>query len=155
MGRAPGSAPVRWPPTNEVWRGGGLPRRHHHFFTRGKKFRVPGCLSTSATHSKAEEFLRDRGGSDCVLWTIRFDTSRRCHHVNFISVHDGSLDAPGASPNIALEDEFLFSPYSVFTVAEEPVFRDAPTPAQPHLVVLLAAIDNKDEPETVELAPWS
>ena len=38
---------VRWPDSNEVVRGGGLPARHRAFFTVGKKYRVPMYLATS------------------------------------------------------------------------------------------------------------
>ena len=82
------AAPVRWPPTNCTWRGGALPPRFRHFFVPGKQFRTPMFLSTSSSRDKALEFLADRGGPDYVLWTIEFDPSRRCDHVNFIDRHD-------------------------------------------------------------------
>jgi hypothetical protein len=161
-GRTPGSLPVRWPPGNEVWRGGALPAEHHHFFTVGKTFRVPSFLSTSATQATADQFMQGRGMHNgrpaYVRWTIRFDASRRCNHVNFISVHDGSLapgglNAPGANPHVAREDEFLFAPYSVFTIISV-LFRDHPTSEQPHEIVLRASVDNLLELMSLENAPW-
>ena len=50
------------------------------------------------------------------------------------------------------EEEFLFAPYSVFTVRSA-MWRSG-TLADPHLVELDAAVDNRDEPETLPLAQW-
>ena len=160
-GRQQGSSPVRWPPSNEVWRGGALPPQHVHFFAVGKKFRVPCFLSTSATRSTAERFMRERGSPDHVLWRIRFDDSRRCRHVNYIAVNDGSLGEPGADPNTAREDEYLFAPYSVFTVESitwVPGHRSAENgedvPSH-YLIVMRAAVDNQTEPEDLDTSPWA
>ena len=156
-GRAPGSAPVRLPgvepqdaPGGRTWRGGALPRHHRHFYVAGKRYRVPMFLSTSSSKDKAVEFMRDRGGPDMVLWEFRFHSSGQCRHVNFINRHDGSL---GSNPNLAAEDEFLFSPYSAFTVVSV-VWTDAPSVASPNRVVLQPEIDNKDAPDDLPLAAW-
>ena len=45
-----------------------------------------------------------------------------------------------ANPNTARDDEFLFCPCSVVTVAEEPLFRSSPTPGQPHMIMLAVAM---------------
>jgi len=55
--------------------------------------------------------------------------------------------------NVAGEEEYLFAPYSVFTVVA--ARWKAGTTAEPHEVELLAAVDNKGEPEDLPLAPWS
>ncbi len=47
------------------------------------------------------------------------------------------------------EEEFLFAPYSTFTVVEVRV-----TDADPVVVRLLAAVDNLHEAEDLDLAPW-
>lgn len=51
------------------------------------------------------------------------------------------------------EAEFLWAPYSVFTVLDV-----ARSPSnsylEPHVVTLSAAIDNRIEPEDLPLAPW-
>ena len=55
--------------------------------------------------------------------------------------------------NVPGEEEYLFAPYSVFSVVT--ARWNAGTTAEPHEVELLAAVDNKREPEDLPLAPWS
>ena len=55
--------------------------------------------------------------------------------------------------NVPGEEEYLFAPYSVFTFRRSTW--NAGTTADPHEVELLAAVDNKGEPEDLLLAPWS
>ena len=50
------SASVKFPPNAVSHRGGALPQQHHHFFTVGKKYRVPMYLATSFDEDKAYEF---------------------------------------------------------------------------------------------------
>ena len=83
-----------------------------------------------------------RGDDDCVLWTIRIDSAQKCKHVNLVT-----------TTNVEGEQEYLFAPYSAFTVLS--VSWNAGTVAEPHQIDLLAAVDNKDEPEDLPLAPWS
>ena len=147
--RAPEAAPILWPKDNTVFRGGGLPERHRHFFVQGKQYRVPMFLSTSDQIQVTKKFM-ERQQEDKVLWTIKLDP-RGCKHVNFISIHDGSL---GPNPNVAVENEFLFAPYSAFTV-EAVEWQDAPTIQKPHTVVLRAEFDNQRAPENLPLAPWA
>ena len=47
--------------------------------------------------------------------------------------------------------EYLFSPYSTFTVISTTWSDDL---KQPHLIVLEAALDNQRESERLPLAPW-
>jgi hypothetical protein len=51
------------------------------------------------------------------------------------------------------EAEFLFAPYSAFTVVSV-----APSAQNsylaPHVITLAAAVDNRLEPEDLPLAPW-
>ena len=77
-----------------------------------------------------------------VLWRVRIDPERRCLHVNLVE-----------KSNVPGEEEYLFAPYSAFTVLSAK-WR-AGTVAEPHVVELLAAVDNKAEPEDLPLAPWS
>ena len=51
-------------------------------------------VSTSSSRGTADYFMQ-RQPEEPILWTIRFG-AQRCNHVNFISVHDGSL---GGDPN--------------------------------------------------------
>ena len=56
-------------------------------------------------------------------------------------------------PDLPDEKEYLFAPYSAFTVLSAE-WR-AGTAAAPHVIELLAAVDNKEAPEDLPLAPWS
>ena len=79
-----------------------------------------------------------------VLWRVRVDPVRRCVHVNLVTKR---------VPGLPDEQEYLFAPYSTFTVRRAQ-WR-AGTDAEPHLIELDAAVDNKAEPEDLPLAPWS
>ena len=130
------------PDDDVCFRGGGFLDDHRSFFTPGKAFRQPAFLATSFSPAVAHSFIAMRGGDDCVLWTIRIDSARKCKHVNLVT----KTNVPG-------EQEYLFAPYSAFTVLS--VSWNAGTVAEPHQIELLAAVDNKDEPEDLPLAPWS
>jgi hypothetical protein len=137
------SATVPKHPDDDVcFRGGGFLDEHRSFFTPGKAFRQPAFLATSFSQGVAHGFIAMRGGDDCVLWTIRIDSARKCKHVNLV-----------AKTNVPGEQEYLFCMYSAFTVLS--VSWNAGTVADPHQIELLAAVDNKDEPEDLPLAPWS
>ena len=55
--------------------------------------------------------------------------------------------------NVPGEEEYLFAPYSAFIVVSAR-WRSG-TVAEPHEIELLAAVDNREEPEDLPLAPWS
>ena len=78
--------------------------------------------------------------------------SRQCDHVNYVNKNDGSI-ANSLNPNSAAEDEYLFSPYATFTVTNA-TFEPAPTESNPHVVTLLAAVNNQDEPDHLPSGPW-
>ena len=69
-------------------------------------------------------------------------------HANFIDRTDGTVHG---------EDEFLFVPYSVFTVRavrwEAAPLVNALT-ARPHTIDVDVASDNKREARDLPLAPW-
>ena len=73
---------------------------------------------------------------------VRIDPERKCVHVNLME----KTNVPG-------EEEYLFAPYSAFTVLS--VRWGAGTVVAPHEIELLAAVDNKAEREDLPLAPWS
>ena len=79
-----------------------------------------------------------------VRWLVRIDPVRKCFHVNLVTKR---------VPGLGDELEYLFAPYSAFTVVA--TTWSAGTVAQPHVIELLAAVDNKAEPEDLPLAPWS
>jgi hypothetical protein len=77
-----------------------------------------------------------------VLYELLLDSYLGCVHVNYVD----RTNCPG-------EREFLFVPYSVFTV-EEVKWQPNPTWTNPHVVVLKVAIDNSLQSEDLPLAPW-
>ena len=56
-------------------------------------------------------------------------------------------------PGLPDEQEYLFAPYSAFSVLS--AAWNAGTVANPHVIELLAAVDNRTEPEDLPLAPRS
>jgi hypothetical protein len=111
--------PVKWPANSQLFRGGGFPDHLHGWFTAGKCFRVPMYLASSSNRDVSLKTFCKRAydqGVPAVLWTIHLDTNLRCVHVNYVD-----------RSNVEGEDEFLFVPYSVFTV------RSVDWKANPHL----------------------
>jgi len=124
-----------------TFRGGGLPDEHRSFFTVGRRYRTTRFVATSFRRSVAERFVSrrpDPAVNKAILWTVRFHPTDRCMHVNYLQ-DLSALD----------ESEFLFPPYSVFTVQK------VDWSASPLRVTLHAAVDNKEELEDLPLAPWS
>ena len=77
---------------------------------------------------------------------LSHDTQRRrfrCRHVNLVE-----------KSNVKGEDEFLFAPFSVFTVLSVNAPAKA-TATNPIVIVLEAAIDNRDEPDHLPWSPWN
>jgi hypothetical protein len=133
------------------YRGGGLPDKHHQFFQREKKYRVPGYLATSFSKEVTGRFMYKAfdSGIPPVQWIIKLDPRGasnivyRCKQVNYVlSSKFGDEEA-----------EFLFAPYSTFTV-ESTEFKVRSTYLDPHVITLVAAIDNRLEEEDLPLAPW-
>lgn len=135
---------VKWPKDNKCYRGSGLPDSKRAFYQVGTHYRAPMYLATSLTRGVAQGFLNSvRPPLRPVLWTIHFSNDR-CVHVNYIS------------PKLSLyadEEEFLFVPYSTFTVREVK-WKKNPTWTMPDEVHLDASPDNGQEPEDLPLAPW-
>ena len=130
------------PPDSFCFRGGGFDDRYHSFYVSGRQFRQPAYLATSFSRAVAAGFLARTGSASKVLWLVRIDPLRKCVHVNLVK-----------RSNVPGEEEYLFAPYSAFTVLS--VAWNAGTTADPHVIELLAAVDNKAEPEGLPLAPWS
>ena len=138
-----------YPPKGETWRGGGFRRQHRSFFEHmvGKKYRVPAFLSTSDNREIAVAFARRAAGHHpCVMWRVTFDprgkscAEYRVKHMSFVS-----------KTLIAGEREYLFVPYSVFTLIS---VKWSDTLIVPHEFTIRAARDNKEEDECLPLAPW-
>eukprot|EP00668_Euglena_longa_P038505 GGOE01049523.1.p1 GENE.GGOE01049523.1~~GGOE01049523.1.p1 ORF type:complete len:616 (+),score=191.23 GGOE01049523.1:131-1849(+) len=130
-----------------VYRGGGLPDEHRGFYVPSRTYRVPMFLATSVDrNTSVQQFCRRAGLQQRlppVLWVVHLDQQVGCMHVNHIK----RSECEG-------EEEYLFSPYSVFTV-QEVTWKEKPTWQDPHVVHLLAAADNRLAPETLPLAPWA
>lgn len=139
-----------FPPGGVCYRGGGLIREARDFYTGGTKFRVPGYLATSLSEIEAKKFLMRayvNNGREGVLWRIHLDPRGehdpcyRCCRVNLVK-----------HSNVPGEEEFLFAPYSVFTVRA--VLWSAGTGLNPHVIDLEAAIDSLVEPQDLPLSPY-
>jgi hypothetical protein len=142
-----------YPPGGETWRGGGFRREHRAFFERmiGKKYRVPGFLATSVHRETAAAFAFTASMANPshprAMWRITFDPKGkeypkyRVRHMTLVS-----------KTLIMSEHEYLFSPYSVFTLVS--VKWSAHDLTKPHEFTIRAARDNKEEDECLPLTPW-
>ena len=135
------------PPNNMCFRGGGFDMKYRNFFVAGREFRQPAYLATSFSKETADAFIEraaESGAESCVRWIVKIDPERKCAHVNLVNKR---------VPGLPDEQEYLFAPYSAFKVTS--ATWNAGTVSNPHVVELLAAPDNKEEPEDLPLAPWS
>lgn len=138
-----------YPHNGETWRGGSFRREHRAFFERMERqqYRVPGFLATSSKRSVAAKFAFDPDSAHpCAIWRVLFDPrgeeqpQYRCRHMTFVS-----------KTLFENEHEYLFAPYSVFTVL---FIKWSDDLHQPHEISIQAAVDNKDEDENLPLTPW-
>jgi hypothetical protein len=115
------------------------------FFVHGRVFRQPAFFATSFAEWVADEFIsRVPAGLMKIKWLVHIDPMRKCLHVNLVQ-----------QSNVPGEEEYLFAPYSVFTVRSVRWSDGGGTVEHPHVIELDAAVDNKAESEHLELAPWS
>ena len=133
-----------FPPEFLCFRGGGFDEKYRDFFAPGREFRQPAFLATSFLASTAEDFIARSDMPVKAKWLIRIDPARKCRHVNRITRR---------VPDLPDEQEYLFAPYSAFTVLS--ARWGAGTVADPHVIELQAAPDNKGPSEDLPLAPWS
>jgi len=136
----------KWPDDNKLYRGGGFPDHHKSFFQEGKMFRVPMFLATSEDKKVSTRFCEmayDKGFSP-VRWTLHLDKEHKCKHVCYVD----RTNVPG-------ESEFLFVPYSCFTV-KSVRWQEDPNYITPHEIELEVAVDNRfHDKKVLPLAPWS
>ena len=123
----------RYPPQHLAYRS---------FFVAGRAFRQPAYLATSFSREVALRFLQRSTMAAKVLWIVRIDPVLKCVHVNLVT-----------RSNVPGEQEYLFAPYSAFTVISAKWV--VGTTADPHIIELSATPDNKAAPEDLALAPWS
>jgi len=139
-------ASIYWPENNITYRGGGILKQYQSFYQKDVKYRAPMFLSTSGIKAVTHSFMsRIEPPSEPILWIFHFDEEKRCVNVNYLE------RSMAFSPLV--EDEFLFSSYSVFTVIDFN-WQDQPTWKNPHEVRLKVAPDSKEEPEDLPLAYW-
>jgi hypothetical protein len=81
-------------------------------------------------------------GQPPVLYIFKVDKDFGCVHVNYVD-----------RTNCVGEREFLFVPYSVFTV-ESVEWEANPKWTKPHVITLKVAIDNTHHSENLPLSPW-
>jgi hypothetical protein len=120
----------------------------------GKQYRVPAFLATSFKQSVTNSFMwnAECAGHSAVQWKVQVDPTadpqgdnmpqNLCKHVNLLRV----TLVPG-------EEEYLFAAFSAFTVIAVQ-WSSQPTAQNPHQITLLAATDNRQQPEDLPLAPW-
>ena len=106
VGTTESTMPIH-PPGDVCYRGGGFLDDHWEFFESrvGMKFRQPSYLATSFDVNVANGFIFRSAMPSRVRWTIRIDPERKCKHVNLVM-----------KSNVPGEQEYLFVPYSAFTV---------------------------------------
>ena len=141
-----------YPSEGETWRGGGFRREHRAFFERliGKKYRVPGFLATSLSRDIAAAFafkaIMGNPSHPCAMWRITFDPrgedfpEYRVRHMTLVS-----------KTLVAGEQEYLFAPYSVFTLVS---VKWSGKLIDPHQFTVQAARDINEEDEGLSLSPW-
>merc|ERR1712224_211542 len=112
--------------------------KYKPFFVEGKKYRVPGFLATSFSQQITRHFMRRaRKKEKRVLWCIQLDERGRddpLYQVQNVAWLTAS--------HVKGEEEYLFSPYSVFKVVECTWSTDDESP---HSIVVKAALDNQLE----------
>ena len=155
----------RFPPERDglyrTWRGGGFgldghaslsPAALRTFFTVGKKYRQPCFLATSFNESKADDFIGLATNTERVKWIVHFDPrGDRSHYATFDDRYRVKHVAYISHSHVGGEAEYLFAPYSVFTVRRV----QWGTGTRPvHTIELDPAPEGKDESDDLPLAPW-
>ena len=108
-----------------TFRGGGILASKKPFFRAGTKYRVPQFLATSFNKTVATDFMKRREtGHDAIKWYIHAPLGY-CQHAALLEKSNmGSA-----------EFEYLFTPFSVFTVLHVK-WSDDPRNAKPHVIHL-------------------
>ena len=113
------------------------------------QYRVPGFLATSFQEKVANKFIQRQSNSRA-KWIVKcdprgeFNSQYQCKQVHYID----KTHIPG-------EFEYLFAPFSVFTVSEDaPPQWSTDVTTTPHIITIIAAADNSKCSEDLPLAPW-
>ena len=112
-------------------------------------------------------YRSNNGKHPAVIWVIHVDPvgkkkhTKLCQHANLVARskfpgkrHLQNMYCLAHILCYTGEEEYLFVPYSVFTVRLVKLSPD-PTYLTPHVIHVEAALDNVLESETLRLAPWS
>ena len=138
---------IEWPKDDLLYRGGGIPLSEIKNFKEGLKYRCPMFLATSTQRKIGEMFCHRavQRKIDSVLYIFHLDSvsKTKCYNVNSISDHS----------NVANEKEFLFLPYSIFTVRFVSI-KNETSVSNPHIVHLDVAKDSERESEFLPLIYW-
>ena len=140
---------ARWCVT---FRGGGMAPFARRFFEPGQKYRIPQFFATSFKEGVATGFMRDRGDFEgqkleALKWYVHVPLGY-CDHAALVeksNMADGDEETP--------EFEFLFAPFSVFTV-QKVRWSAEPSNMRPHEVHIMASPDNAIESNGLPTAPW-
>jgi len=126
-----------------TFRGGGILPSKKAFFRQGTKYRTPQFLATSFSKKVQTDFMIRRGtGLDAIRWYFHVPLGY-CRHAALLEKSNMGT----------AEFEYLFTPFSVFTVMHVKWSED-PRPSEPHEIHLRASDDNKVEAEDLPSAPW-
>ena len=133
------------------YRGAGMPIDKLEFYQGlvGKSFRVSGLLATSLSTTISYGFMNmaRENGLPAAIYIITYDPRGKddvrytCKHVNYVN-----------ASNVSGEAEYLFAPYSPFTVKE--VRKGTGSLQNPHEVYLEAGLDSLDFDEELPVTPW-
>ena len=155
----------QFPPSGITYRGAVLPREHLWFYKLpGRQYRVPGYLATSFEKETAKFFAERQEALQghahpMVLFVVKVDPrgedneEYRCWNAGYITKSMGCQD----------EFEFLFVPYSVFTVEKFEERQRTPDNPYSYIITVNAARDNLPHyvdgklfrvPTTAPLSPW-
>lgn len=130
---------IEWPEDKTLYRGGGIPRSELDKFIPELKYRSPHFLSASSNKKIGETFCHraTQQRNEAVLYIFHLnDALIPCFNVNKIS-----------------DDEFLFLPYSVFTVQYVKLSKDVSV-GNPHIVHLNVETDSETQSDYLPLIYW-
>lgn len=142
-----------WPKDNLLYRRAEIPTEEKVHFIERKKYRCPVFLAASTKQKVDVRFCNrthQRNKKEPILFILHLDekneTKRtKCFNVRYLGANP--------FPSDDHKDEFLFAPYSVFTIRSV-TWLDDPSVANPHIIHLVVAVDSGQEPEGLPLIYW-
>lgn len=138
---------IKWPKNNLLYRGGAITIPLQAQFIEGKKYRCPFLLSTSLKRKIAEMFCNRavQRKIDSVLYIFHLNEKEGCKCYNVANISSDS--------NVCSEQEFLFFPYSVFTVRSVE-WKETTTVTTPHIIHLDVEVNSDQESEFLPIVEW-